>query len=190
MIFSIIILLSIFFYLGVSCGASWPWSSGWQVGFKRRVPEIISALIMGGMASSGYHSLGLEGWWLLSCFMFSSVIAFAGIEAATWSFLQWGKENQTHTPGREFTLMPLVDLIAKQWGWKLGDEGYSWTAATVKGTIITLPAGGLGGLFFAAGYEVGSHANKYLKINSSIISEGLSFAFVGVYYMLFLKVVS
>lgn len=183
---TIIIILSVLFYLGVENGASWPWSGKWQEkkGWYSSIPEVLTALILGGLASTAY---GLDGLWQAGAFILATLISYAGIQSATWSFLQWGKDNQTHTPGRKFTLMPIVDRIASKWGWSLGDEGYSWVSATVKGTIITLPAGGLGGIFFAFGYEIGSHASKYLKINPSIVSEGMSFLLVGLYYFVFIQ---
>jgi len=176
-------ILCILFYLGVECGASWPWSDRWQDGWKRRVPEFAISLILAGIANTAY---GIEGWLAPFVFIVTAAIIFAGVESATWMFLQWDKDKQEHTKGRTSTTKPLVDKIARKFGYKLGDEGYSWTASTVKGTIITLPAGGLGGLFFAFGYEVGSHAPKFVKFNPKVISEGLSYALVGAYYFGFL----
>lgn len=180
----IFLILIILFYLGVECGASWPWSDKWQSGWKRRVPEVLTSFILAGIANTAY---GIDTIWGLPVFLLTFAIIFAGVESATWMFLQWGKDEQTHTQGRKSTLKPLVDVVAEQFDWKLGDEGYSWTASTIKGTIITLPAGGLGGLFFAFGYEIGSHASKYLKISPAIIYEGMSFLLVGAYYFAFYK---
>lgn len=183
----IITVLLILFYLGVECGASWPWSDKWQQGWKRRIPEITTALVLAGIANTAY---GVEGWLSPLVFIISTIIIFAGVESATWKFIRWNKGvHPDHSDGRSSTTKPIVDKIAEKLGYGFGSEGYSWIAATVKGTIITLPAGGLGGLLFALGYEIGSHAPKFVKFNDKIISEGMSFLLVGVYYIGFLKMV-
>lgn len=188
----ILLFLLAKFILGAESGASFPWSAKWQnKGWKHQVPEIIDALLMATITMQGYNHLGFNPAfvWQLLVFVVAAVIIFAGIQSATWLFLQWeGHKNPEII--RDATTKPVVDKVANWLGWKLGDEGYSWVAATVKGTIITLPMGGLGGILFALGYEIGSHAegrvNKW--INPHIIAEGMSFVGIGVYALLFIQV--
>lgn len=201
------LFMTINFILGAESGASFSWSAKWQnktfLGHKlQQVPEILDAIMLAHLAVSGWShfmdmeaikSIGLSYYHVgmsvgsLMYAMFVAVI-YAGIQSATWLFLQWEGHKDPKTK-RKSTLKPVVDFIAGKMGFSLGDEGYSWVAATVKGTIITLPMGGLGGIFFALGYEIGSHAkgrvDKYL--NPHIISEGLSFMGVGIYAIMFLE---
>lgn len=183
------------FYLGVESGGSFPWSNKWQsktvMGFKlQQLPELLISVILGFITIQGYDLAGMEiaaGWWVAIFFALSAII-YAGIQSATWLFLQWEGHKDPQTK-RGAKTKAIVDWLAKRWGWKLGDEGYSWVAASVKGAIITLPMGGLGGILFALGYEIGSHAHKVDKwFNPAIISEGMSFVGVGVYALLFLEV--
>ena len=176
------------FILGVESGASFPWSQKWQKGFLRHVPEIVTAAILTVIAMHGWgYIFDVSIFVVLPFFL----IIYAGIQSATWMFLRWESHDDPNTK-RSSTTKPLVDLIANKFGWKLGDEGYAWTAAAVKGTIITLPMGGLGGLLFALGYEIGSHAKGRVDkwFNPHIVPEGLSFVGVGLYAIAFLKITS
>lgn len=190
----LIFFLIIKFILGVESGASFPWSSKWQDkrSWYSEVPEALDALILGYIALYGWNII-FDINIYLSIFLFClfSCISYAGIQSATWSFLKWYSHNNPNL-ARSFTTKPIVDRIASLFKWSLGDEGYAWIAAIVKGTIITLPMGGLGGIFFALGYELGSHANGRVDkwFNPHIISEGLSFVGVGLYSILFLIVCS
>lgn len=188
----IVLLILMKFILGAEAGASFSWSAKWQnKSWKQQIPEASDAIMMGFMAMEGYRSLGFNPafYWQALVFIVSTSIIYAGIQSATWLFLQWEGHNN-HDTDRGSSTKPVVDWLAHKFGWKLGDEGYSWVAATVKGTIITLPMGGIGGIFFALGYEIGSHAegrvNKWF--NPHIISEGLSFVGVGIYALIFLEV--
>ena len=193
----IILLLTIKFILGAESGASFSWSSKWQdkKPWYSEVPEAVDALLIGALAVAGYIDAGLISSYteIIAVYIVSCITSYAGIQSATWMFLDWtGKENKKHG-NRSSTTKPLVDWIAEKFGWKLGDEGYSWIAAIVKGTIITLPLGGFGGPFFAFGYEIGDWfkrkgRDKYLPslMVPHTVAEGMSFALVGVYASLFL----
>jgi hypothetical protein len=181
----ITILLVLFFYLGVEAGASWPWSDKWQTNkFKKKLPELALAGLIAGLSLVMW---GVDGAYGLAILIASFVVALAGIEAATWSFIQWTTKHKDATTGRTFSLQPIVDWLAfRIGGWRLGDEGYSWTAATVKGTIICLPVATvfapIGGLLFAFGYEIGSHfKGRVTKFNPHIVSEGMSFMLLGAF---------
>lgn len=186
------LLIFISFILGAEAGASFSWSAKWQTNsWKQRLPEMIDAAMLGFMAMQGYGSLGLtlDFHYDLALFAVVGLISYAGIQSATWLFLQWEGHNNPETE-RGGTTKPVVDRVASWLGWKLGDEGYSWVAATIKGTIITLPLGGLGGIFFAFGYEIGSHAHGRTDkwVNPHIIAEGMSFVGVTLYAMAFVEV--
>ncbi len=182
------------FVLGAESGASFSWSAKWQskkiYGFSlKHLPEIVDTLIVALMCMQGYKYAGcdFDFYIELGTFLIVSAITYSGIQSATWMFLQWEGHDNPSTD-RKGTTKPIVDKIADRFGWSLGDEGYSWVAATVKGTIITLPMGGLGGLLFALGYEIGSHAKGRVDkwFNPHIISEGMSFVGIGIYSWLFL----
>lgn len=182
------IILAVFFYLGAEAGQSFPWSSKWQTNkFKQRLPEILLAIMFTGFANLVYQNIGLSTLWQVILFPVSLIISYAGIESATWKFIQWDSKHPSFDKGRTSTTKRFVDWLAWKVGkWEQGEEGYSWTACTVKGTIICLPfaliLAPVGGLFFAFGYEIGSHAKKYLHgFNLHIISEGMSFALVGAF---------
>lgn len=195
MINALFILLM--FWLGGESGASFPWSKKWQQGFGvdlGNLPEAMASVLLGFIAIHGYQQLGLNADFYAETAIFFAVTAiiYAGIQSATWMFLKWTKDPAPNTE-RGATTKPLVDWIAERFGWKLGDEGYSWVAATVKGTIITLPMGGLGGILFALGYEIGSHT-RTAKMRAWFgdthwIAEGLSFAGIGAYALIFLNVI-
>lgn len=208
MINALFILLM--FWLGGESGASFPWSHKWQQAFSfslGKLPEFLASVILAHISLIGYSALGIDlekiltfgfshyhfGLSLGVCLFFLVFgIIYAGIQSATWMFLKWTKDPAPNTE-RGATTKPLVDWIAERFGWKLGDEGYSWVAATVKGTIITLPMGGLGGILFALCYEIGSHT-RTAKMRAWFgdthwIAEGLSFAGIGAYALIFLNVI-
>lgn len=204
----IFLFLILMFVLGVESGASFPWSEKWQRGLGlplAQVPEMLSALILSGMAIHGYFLLGIDldmilkvGFWHFHfglslgfiLFIIISLITYAGIQSATWLFLHWTTYDNPDME-RTSTTKPLVDLLAyKIGGWKLGEEGYAWTACALKGLIITLPFGGLGVILFPLGYEIGSHARGRVDkwFNPHIIAEGLSFIGLGISILIFILV--
>lgn len=84
--------------------------------------------------------------------------SFGFMQSATWMFLRWESHDNPNTK-RGGTLKGLTDHIAKVFGYKLGDEGYAWVAAGVKGFLIGLPVGGVAlAILWPLGYEIGSHA--------------------------------
>lgn len=91
-------------------------------------------------------------------FLLSWVISYAGMQSGTWMFLRWESHDDPNTE-RGSTLKPIMDWIARKLGYKLGQEGFAWIAAAVKGFIIFLPVGGfIGAVMWPLGYELGSHA--------------------------------
>ena len=205
----LLILLVFKFILGGEAGASFSWSAKWQdkKPWFSEIPELVDAFILASMAaygwsfitdmtdiwsvSIGFYGIGLSKGAVL--FLMFMGVAYAGIQSATWMFLRWYSHSDPNTT-RESSTKPVVDWVAEKFGWKLGDEGYAWVSATIKGTIITLPAGGFGGLFFASGYEIGSWfkrkgRDKYLPkwMKPHAVAEGMSFVLVGLYYYGFIE---
>ena len=84
-------------------------------------------------------------------------VAYAGKQSATWAYLKWQGHDDPDTE-RTSTLKPFNDFVAGLFGYRLGDEGYSWVWAATKGLIMTLPIGGTGLIFHPLGHEIGSHA--------------------------------
>lgn len=179
MIYTLIIIT--FGLLGASSGASLPWSDKWQKGILRRLPEAISATIISVICCYG---LQMIPWYYLAPVAWG--VSFAGIEAATWAMLRWDDNEQDRGNPKESTIRPVVDKIAKKLEFTLGDEGYSWTWAAVKGFIMTLPVGGTGLIFFTLGNEVGSHAKGRLPGDPNMWKEIAGGIGIGISCVLFL----
>lgn len=114
--------------------------------------------------------------------------SYVFMQSATWMFLQW----ETHpdpNPSRTSTLKPVIDLIATRFGYKLGDEGYAWIAAGLKGFLIGLPVGGIPlALLWPFGYEIGSHAKGRIEkygIDPHTVSEFAAGCGAGLSILLF-----
>lgn len=205
----IILFLILKFFLGGESGASFSWSAKWQdkKPWFSEVPEALDALILAYIATSmvwanvinlqDVLTVGLHPYYVgvssgILVYIASAVVAYAGIQSATWTFLQW----EQHEPNRDrsSTTKPLVDKVAGLFEWTIGQEGYSWVSASVKGSIICFPAALLfapiGGVMFASGYEIGSWfkrkgRDKYLPkwLKAHAISEGMSFVMVALFYL-------
>ena len=142
-------------YWSAEAGQSLPWSSKWQVNkFLQKLPELILAATV---TTCGVIGIGWPLWSIPVLFG----VAFAGIEAATWAMLIWVK-HKPRNPYRESTIRPAVDWVAGKLGYTVGDEGYSWTWASLKGFVMTLPVIGTGAITFPLGNELGSHAKGRL----------------------------
>lgn len=128
---------------GQKWGVSWLPEALHSLPYGVALGMIADALGAGFLASMALASIG-------------AVISYAGMQSATWMFLRWESHDDPNTE-RSSTLKPIVDWLASRWGYKIGDEGYAWVAAGVKGFIITLPIGGVGAITWPLGYEVGSH---------------------------------
>jgi len=115
-----------------------------------------------------------------------TAVSWAGFNAGTWYFLKW----ESHEPNtkRGGTLKSINDFIAGLFGYKLGDEGYSWVSCAVKGFIITLPVGGLGAIMWPIGYEIGSHAKGRVSFDPHAISEFTASFLGGISILIFMAV--
>lgn len=158
MILQVYILITLWcMYWSSEAGQSLPWSSKWQTNsFLQKLPELVLAATV---STVGIVALPLGYVWVQ--WLLGFAVAWAGIEAATWAMLQWVK-HKPRNPYRESTIRPAVDWLAGNLGWTVGDEGYSWTWAAVKGAVMTAPIGFTGIILFPLGNELGSHAKGRL----------------------------
>lgn len=153
------------------------------------LPELLFALPFGlafGSMFTGYVPS-------IVATAFAWAWSYVFMQSATWSFLDWTGEEGKDYGDRSFTLKPIVDFIAKKFGFKLGDEGYSWISAGVKGFLIGLPVGGFSlAILWPLGYEIGSHfkgrVEKY-GLDPHAFSEFFAGMGAGVAICLFLLVV-
>jgi hypothetical protein len=153
------------------------------------LPEWLYAIPFGLAAAYAVNGFDYYGWSIL-VFIISTLISVAGMESATWYFLRWEKHQDPNTT-RGGTVKPVVDFFAKLCGYKIGDEGYAWIGAAVKGFIIGLPVGGvITAILWPIGYEIGSHAKgrveKYGIKDSHAVSEFMSAAGGGLSIIIFL----
>lgn len=159
-----IILLLWMAYWSAESGASLPWSQKWQdiKGWYSEVPEAISAITIATVGVTGWYNLiGFQALYVILGWVAGIALAYAGIQSATWAYLRWKSHKDPNTT-RSSTLKPLNDFIGKLFGYRLGDEGYSWIWAATKGFITTIPVGGIGLITFPLGNELGSHAEGRL----------------------------
>lgn len=182
MIYLLIFSIAWFAYWSAESGSSLPWSDKWQGLFSwgHRVPEIVIALSIGTVAVWGWDKmLGISALWVLLSWVGFFFIALAGKESATWAYLRWTGHTEdkngdgviTEEDGRDSTLFGLNNWIAKLFGYRLGDEGYSWVWAMTKGFIMTLPVIPTGAIFHPLGHEIGSHAKGRLSGDSNMWKE-------------------
>lgn len=160
--------------------------SKWGVSWA---PEALFTLPFGVALGWALQALGLEYWICIISALLGWLVSYGGMQAATWSFLKWETADNRY-PGRSFTLKPVVDFIAARFGFSLGNEGYSWIAAGLKGFIIGLPVGGIfTAILWPLGYELGSHAKGRVEkygLDPHIFSEFFSGALGGVSIFIFI----
>jgi len=154
------------------------------------LPELIFSIPFGVAAGTVANLLGCDLTVSLFITAISAAISYGGMQSATWMFLDWEGERAPNL-NRKSTLKPIIDYIAKLMGYKLGDEGYAWVAAGVKGFIITLPVGGvIGTILWPLGYELGSHARGRVErfgLDPHMFSEFFSGCLGGVSIVLFVN---
>lgn len=188
-------------YWSAESGASLPWSSKWQdkVSWYSEIPEALTALTIAAAGIYGWHGIfGFNALWVIVGWIVFIVVAYAGKQSATWAYLNWtghtkDKNNDgviDDRDGRDSTLRDWNSWVASLFGWKLGDEGYSWVWAATKGFITTIPVGGVTGLiFFPLGHELGSHAKGRLPGDPNMWKELTSGAGLGVAVVVFLSLI-
>lgn len=151
------------------------------------LPELLFSFVIGISCAWGVDSL-FAFIPAIIALIIGTAISYAGKQAATWGALRWEK----HEPNAErtATIKPVVDWIAKRFGWKIGDEGYSWIWMGVKGFIIGLPIGGLPlAILYPLGYEIGSHAKGRVSFDPHAVSEIAAGAGAGLAIVIFIEVV-
>jgi len=151
------------------------------------LPEALLCIPYG--AALGYALAHHIGPWVYIAAPIGWAVSYAGMQSATWHFLRW----ETHTDPnltRNASIKPLVDWIAARFGYSLGQEGYAWIAAMVKGFIIGMPVGGfITAIGWALGYEIGSHAKGRVErygIDPHLVSEFMSSALGAIGILVFL----
>lgn len=153
------------------------------------LPELVFALTFGVAHAYLWYALGFSNWIIVPAFFASTAISYFFMQSGTWMFLRWESHDNPNTT-RGGTLKPIIDWIAARFGYKLGDEGYAWTAAGVKGFLIGLPVGGIPLAFlWPLGYEVGSHADK-VGMEPDIVREiaaGVGAGIAIVLWLLFIR---
>jgi hypothetical protein len=164
--------------------------SKWGVSW---LPELLHSLPYG--IAAGWAIAELGGVFIPALFAtsFGTAISYAGMQAATWMFLRWKSHKDPNTE-RKSTLKPIIDWIAGKFGYQLGDEGYAWVAAGVKGFIIGLPVGGfLTAAGWMIGYEIGSHAKGRVEKlgikDHHAVSEFMASALGGLSIVIFVKII-
>jgi len=161
------------------------WGMAW-------LPEWLYAIPFGIAVAYAANHFGFGGW-LIPVFMIGTLISYAGMQSATWYFLRWEKHPDP-TLNRSGSVKPVVDFIAKLFGCKIGDEGYAWVGAAVKGFIIGFPVGSIiTTILWPLGYEIGSHAKGRVERfgikDSHSVSEFLSAAGGGVSIVIFIEII-
>lgn len=140
------------------------WNASWA-------PEFAFAFAIGLANSHAFFVNGSGYIAIVFSLIVSTAISYLAMQSGTWTFLQWTKD-ETPNMQRGGTLKPFVDWLAGVFGYKLGDEGYSWIAAGVKGFLIGLPIGGLPlAILWPLGYELGTHMpKKYQDVCKELFS--------------------
>lgn len=142
------------------------------------LPEVLFALPF-GLAFAYGLSLFTGFWWTMLGGALAWGWSYLFMQSGTWLFLKWEGHDNPGTK-RSATLKHIVDWIADKLGYKLGDEGYSWVAAGVKGFLIGLPVGGIPlAILWPVGYEIGSHAKGRVE-QFGIDPHALSEVFAGI----------
>lgn len=161
------------------------WGMSW-------LPELLFAVPFGLAAGWACDALGGEFMYSLLITAIGTGISYAGMQSATWMFLRWESHDDPNTE-RTSTLKPIIDKIAGVWGYKLGDEGYAWIAAGVKGFIIGFPVGAIiNAILWPVAYEIGSHAKGRVErfgIDPHAISELMSGAVGGLSIYIFIIII-
>lgn len=152
------------------------------------LPEALFALPFGISFGYGVYAVtdGLQSAYVMG--IIGAIWSYVMMQTGTWYFLRWESHDDPNTE-RGGKIKPIIDFLAGKLGYKLGDEGYAWIAAGVKGFLIGLPVGGIPlAILWPLGYEIGSHAKGRLEkygIDPHAISEILAGVGAGMVITLF-----
>lgn len=148
------------------------------------LPELVMCIPYG--AALGYVLWSVNPYMGAICGLLGVAVSYAGMQSATWHFLRWESHDNPNTT-RKASIKPVVDFVAGKLGYKLGDEGYAWIGAAVKGFIIGLPVGGvITAIGWMMGYEIGSHAKGRVSFDPHAVSEIMSAALGSIGILVFL----
>lgn len=157
------------------------------------LPELMFALAIGIAHSGAWYVFDAPYYAVVLSLIIATGISFGFMQSGTWMFLRWESHDDPNTT-RGGTLKGICDWIAGKFGWKLGDEGYAWVAASVKGFLIGLPIGGLPlALLWPLGYEIGSHAEGRVErygMDAHAIKELLAGAGAGLAILIFVAIIN
>lgn len=159
------------------------------------LPEWLYALPFGLAAAFSYVHFNPDDFKIVIAFLITvlgTLISLGGMQSSTWYFLRWETHSDPNTE-RGGTVKPIVDWIADRMGYKIGQEGYAWIGAAVKGFITGLPVGGvLTAVLWPLGYEIGSHAKGRVERfgikDSHAVSEFMSAAGGGLSIVVFIEI--
>lgn len=156
------------------------------------LPELVFAVPFGIAAGWACNEMGGAFLYSLLITAAGTGISYAGMQSATWMFLRW-ESHEDPNRDRSSTMKPFIDWLAGRFGYELGDEGYSWIAAGVKGFIIGLPVGAvLNTALWPAGYEIGSHAKgrvERFRLDPHAVSEFMAGIGGGVSVWTFVQII-
>lgn len=156
----------------------------WNVSW---LPEFLFAIPF-GLANAWAVDKFFGFGWAIAALFIATAISYAGMQAGTWPMLRWVSHDDPNKD-RSATIKPVADWIAARFGWALGDEGYSWVYAAVKGFLIGLPIGGIPlMILWPLGYEIGSHARGRVSFDPHAVSEASAGAGAGLSIVLFLLI--
>ena len=169
---------ALFIWMGFwssQAGGSFPFWRSWQEerSHGNRIPELVLAVSIGSIGVWGWGKLfpDISSLMAVALWLVLIVISFGGKESGTWGYLNHtGHTKDMNKDGvidnkdaRDGTTTRWNIWLASWFGWKLGDEGFSWVWAFTKGLMTTLPLGGLGCISQPIGREIASHAKGRLK---------------------------
>jgi hypothetical protein len=161
----------------------------WQnkIPLGKKIPELVLAA---SIASIGLYVWShilpdLQVYTYAAMWFGFALISYLGKESATVGYLEWeGSTKDENKDGvvdnkdaRRNTLAGWNQFVSGLFGWKNGDEGYSWVWAFTKGLITTLPLFCLGTIFQPIGREMASHAEGRLKGDPNFYMEAFGDGF-------------
>ena len=157
------------------------------------LPEAMFSIPFGAALAFAVYQIsgGMQAAYIMG--IVGALWTYIMMQAGTWYFLRWESHDDPNTE-RSGKIKPIIDWLAGHAGYKLGDEGYAWIAAAVKGFLIGLPVGGIPlAALWPLGYEIGSHAKGRVEkygIDPHAISEILSGVGAGMSITLFVLLVN
>lgn len=173
-----------------------------------KLPEILLALTIGSIGTWGWDKLAdhfgynIPALWLVVLWAVLVGITLGAKESGTHGYLQHeGATKDKNNDGvidnkdlRMGTMSPWNIWLASRFGFKYGDEGFSWVWAFTKGFMTTAAVGFLGMVFQPIGREVASHAEGRLSGDPNFYMEffgdGYGYAKASTIFVLIVNIVA